>query len=297
MLRVRDLTVRIDTSGMSVLPVDRVSFDLERGEALGLIGESGSGKTTIALSLVRLLPRQVRGRRVAMVFHDPLAALNPVLRVGFQIAEAVRAGDPSTGRGQARAETLELLRSVGLATGIADRYPHQLSGGMRQRALIAMALACRPEVLVADEPTSALDPVVQAEILALLRRAREDRHLAVLLTTHDLGVAARLCERIAVLYAGRIVESGATADLIAHPRHPYTMGLLRSLPPPLGSGRRLPLEPIPGSPPSPWDRPEGCRFVNRCPRAREDCARGEPQLLEMDGRQVACFHPLEEEAR
>jgi len=212
-LRVRDLTVRIQTEEALVLPVDRVSFDLEHGEALGLIGESGSGKTTVALSLLRLLPpgasvsgrvelagedllasdparvRRVRGRRIAMVFHDPLAALNPVLTIGTQIAEAVRAHQPLDRR-QARAATLELLRSVGLADADAARYPHQLSGGMRQRALIAMALGCQPEILVADEPTSALDPVVQAGILALLRRVREERGLSLLLATHDLGVAA-----------------------------------------------------------------------------------------------------------
>ncbi len=325
-LRVRDLTVRIQTAEALVLPVDRVSFDLEHGEALGLIGESGSGKTTVALSLLRLLPpgasvsgrvdlagedllasdpaqvRRVRSRRIAMVFHDPLAALNPVLTIGTQIAEAVRAHQPLDRR-QARAATLELLRSVGLADADAARYPHQLSGGMRQRALIAMALGCQPEILVADEPTSALDPVVQAGILALLRRVREERGLSLLLATHDLGVAAGLCGRIAVLYAGRIVECGETAAVLARPRHPYTLGLLQSLPPPLGSAGGLPLRPIAGQPRgtriaapplimSPT-RSDGCRFLGRCPRAREDCAKEEPELAEMDGGQVACFHPVE----
>jgi oligopeptide/dipeptide ABC transporter ATP-binding protein len=296
--------------------VDGISFDLERGEALGLIGESGSGKTTVALSLLRLLPagasisgrvdlagedllasdparmRRVRGRRIAMVFHDPLAALNPVLTIGTQIAEAVRAHQP-VDRRQARAATLELLRSVGLAEADAARYPHQLSGGMRQRALIAMALGCRPEILVADEPTSALDPVVQAGILALLRRVREERGLSLLLATHDLGVAASLCGRIAVLYAGRIVECGETAAVLARPRHPYTLGLLQSLPPPLGSAGGMPLRPIAGQLRESPTGPGGCRFFGRCPRAREDCAREEPELAEMDGGQVACFHPVE----
>jgi oligopeptide/dipeptide ABC transporter ATP-binding protein len=315
-LRVRDLTVRIQTAEALVLPVDGISFDLERGEALGLIGESGSGKTTVALSLLRLLPagasisgrvdlagedllasdparmRRVRGRRIAMVFHDPLAALNPVLTIGTQIAEAVRAHQP-VDRRQARAATLELLRSVGLAEADAARYPHQLSGGMRQRALIAMALGCRPEILVADEPTSALDPVVQAGILALLRRVREERGLSLLLATHDLGVAASLCGRIAVLYAGRIVECGETAAVLARPRHPYTLGLLQSLPPPLGSAGGMPLRPIAGQLRESPTGPGGCRFFGRCPRAREDCAREEPELAEMDGGQVACFHPVE----
>jgi peptide/nickel transport system ATP-binding protein len=316
MLKVRDLSVCFQTEGAPFYAVDRISFDLERGEALGLIGESGSGKTTVALSLLRLLPsaarvsgkvelsgedllaldagalQRIRGRRIAMVFHDPLAALNPVLSIGTQIAEAVRAHQ-SVDRRRARAATLELLRAVGLSADDAKRYSHELSGGMRQRALIAMSLACRPEVLVADEPTSALDAIVQVGILDLLRAAREERGVSVLLATHDLGTAARLCGRIAVLYAGRIVENAATSELLASPRHPYTLGLLRSLPPPLGSPGSVRLEAIPGSAPAPWERPGGCRFRNRCPRARDDCAREEPELIEIDGRQLACFHPVD----
>src|SRR6267142_2672197 len=254
-LRVRDLTVRIQTAEALVLPVDRVSFDLEHGEALGLIGESGSGKTTVALSLLRLLPpgASVSGR-VELAGEDLLAS------------------DPAR------------VRRV-------------------RGRLIAMALGCQPEILVADEPTSALDPVVQAGILALLRRVREERGLSLLLATHDLGVAAGLCGRIAVLYAGRIVECGETAAVLARPRHPYTLGLLQSLPPPLGSAGGLPLRPIAGQPRgtriaapplimSPT-RSDGCRFLGRCPRAREDCAKEEPELAEMDGGQVACFHPVE----
>jgi oligopeptide/dipeptide ABC transporter ATP-binding protein len=315
-LRVQDLSVRFQTGGASFLAVDRVSFDLERGEALGLIGESGSGKTTIALSLLRLLPAgaqlsgrvelsgedllgldpdalaRIRGRRIAMVFHDPLAALNPVLSIGTQIAEAVRAHQ-SVDRRRARTAAVGLLRTVGLPAENADRYAHQLSGGMRQRALIAMSLACRPEILVADEPTSALDPIAQVGILELLRGLREERGVSLLLATHDLGTAARLCARLAVLYAGRIVESGATSELLASPRHPYTLGLLRSLPPPLGSSGPVRLEPVAGSAPPPWERPDGCRFRNRCPRAQDDCSKREPELIEIDGRQLACFHPVE----
>src|SRR6266403_5695273 len=225
MLRVADLSVRLKTAHGSFLPVDRISFDLERGGTLGLIGESGSGKTTVALSLLRLLPpgaqtsgrievcgedvlamsgdalARIRGSRIAMVFHDPLAAFNPVLRVGTQIAEAVRV-HRSASRKDSRAAARDLLLRVGLAGEDAGSYPHQLSGGMRQRALIAMALACGPALLVADEPTSALDPVAQVGIVDLLRRLREEG-VALLLATHDLGLAARLCDRIAVLYAGR----------------------------------------------------------------------------------------------
>ena len=296
--------------------MDRISFNLERGETLGLIGESGSGKTTVALSLLRLLPpggqasgrievcgedvlamnedalARIRGRRIAMVFHDPLAALNPVLRVGRQIGEAVRA-HRSANRVEARAAVRDLLRAVGLATDDADRYPHQLSGGMRQRALIAMALACGPAVLVADEPTSSLDPVVQAEITGLLRALCVDRGVALLLATHDLALAARLCGRIAVLYAGRIVERGPAAELLARPRHPYAQGLLRSLPPPLGGRSQGRLEPIAGSAPAPWARPSGCAFRDRCPRAENDCSITEPELVGTGGWEVACFHPMD----
>ena len=298
-----------------MLPVRGVSFTLERGESLGLMGESGSGKTTVALSLLRLLPRaaqisgriewsgeellglaeseltRIRGGRIAMVFHDPLAALNPVLRVGTQIAEAVRV-HRSASRKDSRAAARDLLLRVGLAAEDAGSYAHQLSGGMRQRALIAMALACGPALLVADEPTSALDPVAQVGIVDLLRRLREEG-VALLLATHDLGLAARLCDRIAVLYAGRIVERGAAAEVLARPRHPYTLGLLRSLPPPLGGRSGARLQPVAGSVPSPWATVTGCRFRDRCSRAESDCASAEPDLVESAGSEVACFHPLE----
>ena len=187
----------------------------------------------------------------------------------------------------------DLLRAVGLAAENADRYPHQLSGGMRQRALIAMALACSPAVLVADEPTSSLDPVVQAEIIGLLRALCDERGLALLLATHDLALAARLCGRIAVLYAGRIVERGPARELLARPRHPYTLGLLRSLPPPLGGRSQGRLEPIAGSAPAPWARPSGCSFRDRCPRAQNDCSMKEPELVGTGGWEVACFHPVD----
>jgi len=315
-LRVVDLTVGFKMAEGSFLTVDRISFDLERGETLGLIGESGSGKTTVALSLLRLLPpgaqtsgrievggeevlamsedalARVRGGRIAMVFHDPLAALNPVLRVGTQIGEAVRA-HRSANRVQARAAVRDLLSAVGLAPENADRYPHQLSGGMRQRALIAIALACGPAVLVADEPTSSLDPVVQAEIIGLLRALCDERGVALLLATHDLALAARLCGRIAVLYAGRIVERGPARELLARPRHPYTLGLLRSLPPPLGGRSQGRLEPIAGSASAPWARPSGCSFRDRCPRAENDCSTKEPELVGTGGWEVACFHPVD----
>jgi oligopeptide/dipeptide ABC transporter ATP-binding protein len=309
-LRVQNLRVYYPAEEGAFAAVDGISFDLERGGALALIGESGSGKTSAALALLRLLPdgaqlsgrvellgeellslpdkelARIRGRGIAMVFHDPLAALNPLLRIGTQIEECLRAHGAPDGAPR-------LLRAVGLAEETARRFPHQLSGGMRQRALIAMAIACDPKILVADEPTSSLDPVTQAEILALLRELRRERGIALLLATHDLAFAARLCDRIAVLYAGRMVERAGVAELLASPRHPYTAGLLRSLPPPLGTEGGTRLEPVAGSPPRPWALPAGCRFRDRCPRARLDCAQAEPELLDIGGREVACFHPLE----
>jgi peptide/nickel transport system ATP-binding protein len=316
LLKVRDLRVQFGNGATAFAAIDGISFNLGPGEALALIGESGSGKSTTALSLLHLLPEgahasgsvrllgeellemderrlsQVRGKKVAMVFHDPLAALNPVMRAGEQVAEALRfhAGLP---RKDARTSAVELLRSMDLPAQAADLYPHQLSGGMRQRVLIAAAVACGPALLVADEPTSALDPVVQRQIVALLRRLRSERELALLLATHDVALAAELCDRIAVLYAGRIVERGKVSDVLARPRHPYTAALLRSLPPQLGEPRTSRLDPVAGSPPLPWARPSGCRFRDRCPRAQPDCASSEPELADSGGTETACFHPLE----
>jgi peptide/nickel transport system ATP-binding protein len=316
MLRVHDLRVRFPSAGGDFAAVDGISFELGRGESLALIGESGSGKSTAALALPRLLPRgahvsgrvelfgedllavpeksmrHVRGAKIAMVFHDPFAALNPVLRVGTQIGEALRA-HAGLGRRAAAAATLDLLLRVGLAAEVAHRYAHQLSGGMRQRALIAMALACAPAIVVLDEPTSSLDAVTQRQMVALLRQLRRERQFALLLATHDLDLAADLCDRVAVLYAGRIVEHGAPAAVFSAPRHPYTAGLLRSLPPPLGDRTRVRLSPVPGSAPVPWARPTGCSFRDRCPRAMPDCSGSEPELTGSADGAVACFHPVE----
>ena len=315
MLRVRDLRVSFGGPGGRFAAVEGISFEVGRADALALIGESGSGKSTIALSLLRLLPQdahtsgrvqllgqdllelpeasmsRVRGSSIAMVFHDPLAALNPVMRIGTQIAEALRA-HARAGRRVAAAAAIDLLQTVGLAPETARRYAHELSGGMRQRALIAVALACGPSLLVADEPTSALDAVTQRTIAALFRKLRRERGIGLLLATHDLELAAGLCDRIAVLYAGRIVESGAVPDLFSRPRHPYTAALLRGLPPQLGDPPAR-LVPVPGSPPPSWARPSGCAFRDRCSRALPDCAAAEPELSGSDGREVACFHPVE----
>ena len=315
MLRVRDLRVSFGGPGGRFAALDGISFEVARGDALALIGESGSGKSTVALSLLRLLPEdahasgsvqlfgedllqlpeasmsRVRGSSIAMVFHDPLAAMNPVLRIGTQVAEGLRA-HAHADRGSAAAAAVDLLRTVGLAKDAARRYPHELSGGMRQRALIAAALACGPSLLVADEPTSALDAVTQRHVAALLQKVRRERGIGLVLATHDLELAAELCDRIAVLYAGRIVERGALSDVFSRPRHPYTAGLLRSLPPPLGDPPAR-LVPVPGSPPPSWARPSGCAFRDRCSRALPDCASAAPELIGSGGREVACFHPVE----
>jgi peptide/nickel transport system ATP-binding protein len=315
-LKVQDLRVRFGRGPTAFAAVDGISFDLAPGEALALIGESGSGKSTAALSLLHLLPRgahatgsvevlgeelfgmdekrlsQVRGKKVAMVFHDPLSALNPVMRAGKQVAEALRF-HATLSRKRARAAAVDLLGLVGLPPHAADLYPHQLSGGMRQRVLIAAAMACGPALLVADEPTSALDPVVQRQIVTVLRRLRAERGIALLLATHDISLAAQLCDRIAVLYAGRIVEQGAAREVLSAPQHPYTAALLGSLPPPLGAPRTARLATVSGSPPLPWARPSGCSFRDRCSRAQPDCAAGEPALARVAGRDTACFHPME----
>jgi oligopeptide/dipeptide ABC transporter ATP-binding protein len=297
-----------------VTPVDGVSFTIARGETLALVGESGSGKSLTSLALLRLVPppgriepgavlrlgdsdlmslegealRQVRGRRIAMVFQDPMTSLNPVLTVGDQISETVRAHFPVS-RQEARSRAEALLGEVGLgdAAGRYESYPHQLSGGMRQRVMLAIALSAQPELLIADEPTSALDVTVQAQILELLDRLRTSRGMAVLLITHDLGVVAGRADRVAVMYAGRIVEEAPTAALFADARHPYTAGLLASLP--RLRGPRTPLQAIPGTVPVPSQWPVGCRFHPRCPQVMPRCTTEPPVVTMGRGHTMRCW--------
>jgi oligopeptide/dipeptide ABC transporter ATP-binding protein len=296
LLEVSNLRVSFPGPVGRVAPVDGVSFRIDRGKTLALVGESGSGKSLSSLALLQLIPppgciepvssarlgevdllalrgealRQVRGRRIGMVFQDPAASLNPVLTIGAQISETIRAHMPVSA-GEAKRRTEQLLEEVGLADGTAryGSYPHQLSGGMRQRVMIAIALAAEPELLVADEPTSALDVTVQAQILALLDRLKAARGMAMLLITHDLGVVAGRADRVAVMYAGQIVEEAPTGRLFSDPAHPYTRGLLASLP--RLRGPKLPLVAIPGTVPVPGDWPSGCRFRPRCPQAIPAC--------------------------
>ena len=296
------------------MPVDGVSFAIARGETLALVGESGAGKSLTGLALLRLVSapgriepgavvrlsdtdilalegeslRRIRGRRIAMVFQDPMTSLNPVLTIGDQISETIRAHFPAS-KAEAREKSEALLSEVGLAEarGRYRSYPHQLSGGMRQRVMLAIALAAEPELLIADEPTSALDVTVQAQILELLDRLRAAHGMAMLLITHDLGVVAGRADRVAVMYAGKIVEEASTEELFSRPSHPYTRGLLASLP--RLRGPRRPVSPIPGSVPVPGQWPTGCRFRPRCPEVMARCTTDPPQVAVGEAHQMRCW--------
>ena len=316
LLDVSDLSVRFQTEEGVVHAVDRLSFSVAEGEVLGIVGESGCGKSAACMSLVRLLPatatisgrvelegvdllalgprdlRAVRGRDVSYVFQEPLTALNPVLTVGAQIGEVLtkRLG---LSRGDARARAVELLRLTHVSEPEArlDAYPHQLSGGMRQRVVIAMALACDPKVLIADEPTTALDVTIQAGILDLLGELRDRLGMAVVLITHNLGVVAHLADRVLVMYAGREAEEAPVADLFASPQHPYTIGLLGAIPR-VGTGARSRLQEIPGRIPTLTELPPGCAFAPRCSRADATACVHVPEVRPVrDGHRVACYHP------
>ena len=322
LLEVRDLVVSFRTDAGEVRAVDGVSFDVPRGRTVGLVGESGSGKSVTALSVLGLLPRpagriasgsirfdgrelahaeentlrQVRGQGIGMIFQEPMTALNPVFTVGDQIMEAVRA-HRRVSRADARARAIELLGRVGIpaARERVDAYPHELSGGMRQRVMIAIALAAEPKLLIADEPTTALDVTIQAQILDLLADLQRDLGMSILLITHDLGVVYEHTEQVLVMYAGKVSERCSTQALFRHPLHPYTRGLLASVPSyaeNLGKAR-LPM--IPGLVPDLRHLPSGCRFQDRCARAQGDCRVEEPPLASFpDGRHAACFHVHEE---
>jgi peptide/nickel transport system permease protein len=321
-LSVRGLVTELQVPAGTIRAIEGVSFDLFPGEVLGLVGESGSGKSMTALSILQLLPkrvgrvvagsvqldgvelvgasqrtlRSVRGRDIGIVFQDPMTSLNPVLTVGDQLVEALRAHSPAPSKGAARARALELLELVGVPSAAArlDQYPHEFSGGMRQRVMFAIAIANEPKVLIADEPTTALDVTIQAQILDVLRTAREKTNASVVLITHDLGVIAEMADRVAVMYAGRIVEMGTVRDIFRHPRHPYTVGLLESLPRLRGDLTRL--IPIAGSPPGGLTRPTGCPFRPRCfvSNGRTVCAEERPELSPTaEGHLAACHFSAE----
>jgi peptide/nickel transport system ATP-binding protein len=320
LLEVRDLTVSFRTEAGLVRAVGGVSFTINSHEIVGIVGESGCGKTVTLLSVVGLindpnveiggsikykgreligLPqdelRHVRGKEIAMIFQDPMTALTPVYTVGWQIAEQLRAHNDMSARA-ARKRAIELLRETGIPNPdtAVDRYPHQLSGGMRQRAFIAMALSCNPSLLIADEPTTALDVTVQAQILDLIRRLRQDFGSAVMMVTHDMGVVAELADRVVVMYAGRIVEAGSKEQVFRAPQHPYTWGLFNSIPP-LDGARPKRLVSIPGAPPSLLDLPRGCSFGPRCGQRFAACGE-RPELAGEAGHLAACFIPAKDRA-
>jgi peptide/nickel transport system ATP-binding protein len=323
LLEVRGLKTRFSLEEGPVLAVDDVSFSIPPGGTLGVVGESGCGKSVTALSIMRLVPdppgkvvggevrfqgrellalpeeemRRVRGHHLSMIFQEPMTSLNPVYTVGEQIAEVVRLHQ-GLDRRRAKDRAVEMLRQVGIPAPEqrVDAYPHQLSGGMRQRVMIAMALACNPALVIADEPTTALDVTIQAQILDLLKRLQAERGMAVMLITHDLGVVAESCDAVVVMYAGRVVEQAPVRTLFRQPAHPYTAGLLRSIPSfhavQAGEGRQR-LKTIPGMVPSLRRLPTGCRFRERCERALEVCARVDPPLeTKREGQSAACHNPV-----
>jgi peptide/nickel transport system ATP-binding protein len=323
LLRVRGLVTTFRTARGTLRAVDDVSFDVPEGSTVGIVGESGCGKSVASLSILRLVQsppgaieqgkiefrgqdlltlserdmRMIRGNQISMIFQEPMTSLNPVYTVGWQIVEAIRLHQSRT-RSEAKSHAIEMLRRVGIPSPEANAgaYPHELSGGMRQRVMIAMALACEPRLLIADEPTTALDVTIQAQILELLHSLQETMKMSVLLITHDLGVVSQHVEHVLVMYAGRIVESAPVRDLFARPLHPYTRGLLQSLPSlHLAANeqrRRLPT--IPGIVPDPLDQPPGCRFADRCPLVIDLCRTAEPPLAEVaPGRLSRCIRSSE----
>ncbi len=312
LLEVKDLCIQYKTDNDVVSAVNGVSFSVDAGEVLGLVGETGAGKTTTALGLMRLIPnppgrivsgeigyhgedllgkseremRNIRGNEISMIFQDPMTALNPVIPIDEQIAEVVR-HHRKCSKKEAEAVAIEMLEKVGIQAVRAHEYPHQFSGGMKQRVVIAIALACNPRLLIADEPTTALDVTIQAQVLAMIKKLQKELNTAMLLITHDLGVVADTCDRVAVMYAGEIVEYGSLEDIFDRTSHPYTIGLMGSVPSLDEDVDRL--KPIPGLMPDPANLPAGCKFSPRCPYACEACTRAVPETVETDpGHFVKC---------
>ncbi len=317
LLEVKNLRTQFFTQDGVVRAVDDVSFDILPGETLGIVGESGSGKSITAMSIMRLIPsppgkivsgtikfegedilsmsdeeiRSVRGNKIAMIFQDPMTSLNPVLTVNKQIGETLEL-HMGMSRSQSKQRAIELLRMVGIPNPEqrVDQYPHQFSGGMRQRVMIAMALSCNPTLLIADEPTTALDVTIQAQILDLMRSLQAEHNTSLIMITHDLGVVAGMTDRTNVMYAGHVVESAETEELFENPRHPYTVGLLNSIPR-VDARTKEKLDPIRGLPPDLIDLPDMCPFLPRCDYAREKCEQQNPPLMEVaPGHRAACWY-------
>ena len=321
-LQVKDLRTYFYTAGKEIPAVDGVSFSVRRGETLCVVGESGCGKSATSMSVMQLIAvppgkyvsgeilfegqnllgrsrremNRIRGKDISMIFQEPMTALNPVQRIYRQIFEAILAHE-KVSKTEAKARSIQLLKMVGVpdAERCAASYPHQLSGGMRQRVMIAMAFACKPKLLIADEPTTALDVTIQAQILALIKQLKDEYGMSVLFITHDLGVVAEIAQRVAVMYSGRIVEEADTEALFCEPLHPYTRGLLNCIP--RVDRREDSLNVITGQVPNPANFPSGCRFHPRCPDCMEQCRRESPELIDLGGRKVACHRVAHNEQR
>ena len=320
LLNIRDLCVEFRTAEGTIQAVSHLDYSLREGEKLGIVGESGSGKSVSSLAVMGLIPdppgrvtegeiryqgedllkkserdmRRIRGNEISMIFQEPMTSLNPIHRCGAQIAESLRL-HRGMNKQEAQKEAIRLMRAVGIANSEVRfrEYPHQMSGGMRQRIMIAMALACHPKILIADEPTTALDVTIQAQILDLIRELNREMHMAVVFITHDLGVVSELCDRIIVMYTGHIVEEAATRALFDAPKHPYTEGLIQAIPE--IRKERAPLRTIKGSVPNPLEKTSGCSFAPRCPYASDICGREAPPLFHLNAeRSVRCWRYAEE---
>ena len=316
-LNVKNLTTAFDTESGMIRAVDDVSFEVKKAQTLGIVGESGCGKSVTALSVMRLLPKptgiiergqilfqktdiikltaqrmhDIRGNHISMIFQEPMTALNPVHKIGNQLGEVFQLHRKEMGREEIREESLERLRKVGIpdAEERMEEYPHQISGGMRQRVMIAIALAAQPDILIADEPTTALDVTIQAQILELMQALQQETGMSIIFITHDLGVIAEMCDDVLVMYAGKIAETAPVEELFKNPKHPYTQGLLESIPR-LETPRKSRLNIIEGMVPSLFELPQGCRFQNRCPRAMEICETAPPPLTCVDENHFAsCY--------
>lgn len=314
-LDIQDLTVYYETDAGVAKAVNDLNLTLKKGRTIGLVGETGSGKTTTALSVLRLVPdppgviksgrilldgvdilslseremdRKIRGTEVSMIFQDPMTSLNPVMTVGHQIAEVIYTHNHDISKRAAEEKAGELLELVGISASRAGQYPHQFSGGMKQRVIIAIALACNPKILIADEPTTALDVTIQAQILDVIRELRDRLDMSMIMITHDLGIVAEICDEVSIIYAGRIVEHGSVQEVFRHPLHPYTEGLFRSLPN-INDDREM-LVPIPGMMPDPMELPVGCAFCPRCAYAMDRCSKEIPETTLVNGSHtIACF--------
>ncbi|QKE71661.1 ABC transporter ATP-binding protein [Arthrobacter citreus] len=310
-LEVRGLTTEFKSKHGSLKIIENIDLTVKKGEILGIVGESGCGKSVTSLSILQLLDkkakiasgsvtfnnsnlvdksekdmRKIRGNEISMIFQDPMTSLNPVLTIGIQIGEVIQKHQKLTGS-NLKEKVVHLLKLVGIPRpeAIYHEYPHRLSGGMKQRVMIAMAISCNPSLLIADEPTTALDVTIQAQILALLKSLKDDLHMSILLITHDLGVVAEMCDRVVVMYAGQVVETTDTRTLLRNPRHPYTIGLIQSTPHQSKGENRL--KSIPGQVPTPDNYPKGCRFADRCPKVLGICRTSLPPLIEVDD-QTSC---------